>query len=53
MMGGFGYVPIISGDYKNDLWKFDPVTNQWTWVNGDDSPELAGYLWNKGNTDHK
>lgn len=20
--------------YKNDLWKFDPVTNQWTWMKG-------------------
>ncbi len=48
MMGGYGYEPIISGDYKNDLWKYDPLTNQWTWVNGDDSPNSQGIYGTKG-----
>jgi gliding motility-associated-like protein len=34
MFGGVfvGGMPI--GDLGNDLWKFDPGTNMWTWVNG-------------------
>ena len=32
----------------NDLWKFDPATNQWTWVSGSDTPNQAGVYVNKG-----
>lgn len=31
LFGGYG-----NRGYMNDLWKYDPQTNLWTWVNGDD-----------------
>jgi N-acetylneuraminic acid mutarotase len=27
---------------SNDLWKFSPITNQWTWVGGSDVPSASG-----------
>ena len=36
LFGGFGYGGNSVG-FLNDLWKFDPVTNQWTWVHGDNN----------------
>ena len=30
------------GESFNDLWKFDPVSRQWTWVNGPDTPNGGG-----------
>lgn len=30
----FGGSGLISGNRFNDLWKFDPSTNLWTWMNG-------------------
>jgi len=29
-----GATTSINYDVKNDLWKFNPVTNNWTWVSG-------------------
>ncbi len=34
LFGGSGYDASTSG-LLNDLWKFDPVFSQWTWVKGD------------------
>jgi N-acetylneuraminic acid mutarotase len=34
-----------AGDYPydyNDLWKFNPSTNQWTWISGSETPEEPG-----------
>lgn len=33
MLAGDGYGNDSKG-ILNDLWSFNPVTNQWTWVNG-------------------
>lgn len=34
LFAGYGY-PITGGDgHLNDLWKYDPVSNQWAWVKG-------------------
>ncbi len=33
----------IGGPIKNDLWKYDPLINQWTWVNGDNSNIFGVY----------
>lgn len=33
MMGGLGYVTTTQG-LLNDLWKFNPSTQQWTWMQG-------------------
>jgi len=37
MMGGYGYPLSGSASYLNDLWKYNDVSNQWTWVSGADS----------------
>src|ERR1017187_2302882 len=34
LFGGWGYSAAGYG-MLNDLWKYDPTTNQWTWINGD------------------
>ncbi len=33
LFGGFGYVNTLGN--LNDLWKYDPATNEWMWVHGD------------------
>ncbi len=40
MFGGSGVIPNNSSSFLNDLWKYNPVINQWTWIHGDSS--LAG-----------
>ena len=35
LFGGWAFEPPGTTKYFNDLWKFDPVTNQWTWMKGD------------------
>jgi N-acetylneuraminic acid mutarotase len=34
LFGGEGYDSVGARGYLNDLWKFNPSTNQWTWVSG-------------------
>lgn len=42
-IGGCGWIDnannlwIYSGDLKNDLWKYNPTTKMWTWVQGNHS----------------
>ncbi len=38
--GGYGYL--------SDLWKYNPVTNQWTWVAGDSISNQHGVYGTKG-----
>jgi N-acetylneuraminic acid mutarotase len=47
LMGGFGNGYNGSG-FLNDLWKFNPSTNQWTWVSGDNLINQAGVYGDKG-----
>jgi N-acetylneuraminic acid mutarotase len=35
----------------NDLWCFDPATNNWTWINGSDYTEAVGVYGNRGVAD--
>lgn len=37
LIGGYGYGAFGNGNL-NDLWKYDPASNQWTWVKGDNAP---------------
>jgi N-acetylneuraminic acid mutarotase len=38
LFGGFGNDGVSSGGkHLNDLWKYDPANNMWTWVNGNPS----------------
>jgi N-acetylneuraminic acid mutarotase len=53
LFGGEGEDSADWGVYLNDLWKFDPVTSEWTWMGGDSSLPYqivgqAGYYGNLG-----
>lgn len=37
LMGG-----TAGGDNYNDLWEYDPITNNWTWIKGSNIPNNAG-----------
>jgi N-acetylneuraminic acid mutarotase len=32
----------------NDLWKYDPLSNQWTWLSGDSTINVSGVYGTKG-----
>lgn len=34
LFGGSGYASGASSGLTNDLWKYDPATNNWTYING-------------------
>jgi N-acetylneuraminic acid mutarotase len=34
LFGGFGVDANRTSGYLNDLWTFNPATNQWTWIGG-------------------
>ena len=42
LFGGIHNVLSEFGD-KNDLWKYDPVNNNWTWMKGDSNSARANY----------
>ena len=49
MFGGYGNGATTSAGWINDLWTYDPVTRQWTWVNGSNTPSnAAGVYGTKG-----
>ncbi len=39
MFGGYAY--IGNDVYYADLWRYDPVTNNWTWMSGPQQPDMA------------
>jgi N-acetylneuraminic acid mutarotase len=50
MFGGFaGYVnnPAV-GDFLNDLWKYSPLTREWTWVGGTSATGVQGVYGTQG-----
>ena len=48
LFGGEGPDASHNYGYLNDLWKYDPSTNQWTWINGDSTIYTAGVYGIKG-----
>jgi len=42
LFGGSGYGAIGSAGLMSDLWKFDPIAGQWTWVGGFNTINAAG-----------
>lgn len=38
------------GGFHNDLWKFTPSTNQWTWVSGANTPNGLGVYGTQGSS---
>lgn len=44
----FGGVPIVGASGSSDLWKYEPLTNMWTWVKGPGVYEQVGVYGVKG-----
>jgi len=42
LFGGLGLNPSGVAQEYNDLWEYNPVSFQWTWVGGSDSANAAG-----------
>jgi N-acetylneuraminic acid mutarotase len=42
MFGGYGLSTGNAGHF-NDLWKYNPSTNQWTWMSGNNTTDALGY----------
>lgn len=49
LFGGYGHANSSAG-ILNDLWKYDPNTNSWTWMNGDNTINQPGIYGTKGIT---
>ena len=47
LFGGYGYNSTTTFGYLNDLWRYDPETNQWTWMSGANSFQQAGVYGTK------
>lgn len=47
LFGGYGFDETTAG-ILNDVWKYDPATNNWTWINGDTLVEQTGVYGTKG-----
>ena len=49
LFGGYGIVSTLGGwALGNDLWKYDPISHQWTWVSGSNTGDQAGTYGTKG-----
>jgi hypothetical protein len=47
MFGGYGYDESINGNL-NDLWKYNPATNRWTWISGDNTIDQVPVYGTRG-----
>lgn len=47
MFGGVGFLPGDQGNLS-DLWRFDPATNNWTWMNGNNAVDIVGNYGTQG-----
>jgi N-acetylneuraminic acid mutarotase len=43
LFGGDGYDASGTFGYLNDLWEFNPSTNQWTWMGGSSTVPVCSY----------
>lgn len=48
LFGGDGYSTIASTGLLNDLWKYDPVIDTWTWMGVDNTRNLNGVYGTRG-----
>jgi N-acetylneuraminic acid mutarotase len=51
LFGGGGYDSAGRNAFLNDLWNYDPATNEWTWVSGSENGGQAGVYGTKGMAD--
>ncbi len=50
LFGGYGYDANCANGELNDLWEFNPTTNQWTWMGGRSTVSHAGVYGTLGVT---
>jgi hypothetical protein len=43
-----GNLWLFSGNYSDDMWKYSPLTGQWTWVHGDTAMYVRPVYGSKG-----
>lgn len=48
LLGGSGYATANSAGALNDLWKYDPRTNEWTWTSGSLYANAGGVYGTQG-----
>lgn len=48
LFGGTGYDKDGKNGRLNDLWRYNPVTKQWAWINGSDQIDQAGIYGSRG-----
>jgi hypothetical protein len=51
LFGGYVYDWTYTGNFYNDLWKYAPAAQNWTWVSGSDTRDHAGIYGTKGISD--
>ena len=51
VFGGYGYDGSGDAGYLNDLWRFEPVSGQWTWTSGPNAVNQAGFYGTQGTPD--
>lgn len=44
----FGGAQALTGNPRNDLWKYSPASNQWTWVGGSNTTDANGVYGMQG-----
>lgn len=42
LFGGYGFASTGPIGYLNDLWKYNPTTNEWTWIKGSNASNING-----------
>jgi N-acetylneuraminic acid mutarotase len=48
VFGGATAATLGTTTFLNDLWKYNPTTNQWTWMSGDNTTGSSGVYGTKG-----
>ena len=51
LYGGSGFATTATSGNLNDLWCYDAIANQWTWINGASSISAFGVYGTLGTTD--
>ena len=51
LFGGSGYGSTTTSGDMNDLWRYEPATNMWTWVSGSNTVNQTGTYGTRGVAD--
>lgn len=50
LFGGEGWDSAGTYGWLNDLWKYSPAINEWTWVGGSDTAQATGNYGSQAGT---